>query len=317
MAATSGKLLDRVGKGSIDAFFRVVAKRFTLAFDGGRSAPYHITERRGKFGGSLWLGFEGLQWLLAEWASLRTCPDLKGFFCFYRSGYSIMEFSCLQNQHGHFVELAKYHGGAQRGGVRVPEGYRGKGWDRFERGLINFFLGKSAPAKETGKFRNGKTISNRKVFDSRDPPAKISHPAGAVNSSNSVSLNLLPHVQLDPDAIRPTRKSEFKWNPRDKTLRITKLAEGKRQVEWVGLKYKAHGLIQIDKWALPQAHDPLDGSRDSVRPDLPHLDILSTDNHDDVLQATSSSSSSSDDEDSASLVSPTGGFLNRGRWSCR
>lgn len=112
MAATSGKLLDRVGKGSIDAFFRVVAKRFTLAFDGGRSAPYHITERRGKFGGSLWLGFEGLQWLLAEWASLRTCPDLKGFFCFYRSGYSIMEFSCLQNQHGHFVELAKYHGGA-------------------------------------------------------------------------------------------------------------------------------------------------------------------------------------------------------------
>ena len=183
--------------------------------------------------------------------------------------------------------------------------------------MINFFLGKSAPAKEIGKFCNGKTISNRKVFDSRDPPAKISHPAGAVNSSNSVSLNLLPHVQLDPDAIRPTRKSEFKWNPRDKTLRITKLAEGKRQVEWVGLKYKAHGLIQIDKWALPQAHDPLDGSRDSVRPDLPHLDILSTDNHDDVLQATSSSSSSSDDEDSASLVSPTGGFLNRGRWSCR
>jgi hypothetical protein len=91
----------------------VGAKRFTLAFDGGRSAPYHITERRGKFGGSLWLGFEGLQWLLAEWASLRTCPDLKGFFRFYRSGYIIMEFSCLQNQHGHFVELAEYHGGAQ------------------------------------------------------------------------------------------------------------------------------------------------------------------------------------------------------------
>jgi hypothetical protein len=61
---------------------------------------------------------------------------------------------------------------------------------------------------------------------------------------------MLPRVDLDPDAISPTRKCEFKWNPRDKTLRITKGVEGKRQVEWVGLKYKAHGLIQLDKRGL-------------------------------------------------------------------
>ena len=91
-------------------------------------APYYFTERRGNFFGSLWLGLTGLQWLLAEWASLRQVADLKGFFHFYRTSYSILEFSCLQNHHGRFVEVAEYHGGgAQRGGLRVPEGYRGKG----------------------------------------------------------------------------------------------------------------------------------------------------------------------------------------------
>ena len=44
----------------MEAVFRVGAKNFTLAFDGGRMAPYHIKERRGKFFGSLWLGHDGL-----------------------------------------------------------------------------------------------------------------------------------------------------------------------------------------------------------------------------------------------------------------
>jgi hypothetical protein len=310
LVGARGKHLDRIGKGSKNAFFRVGVKRFTLAFDGGHSAPYHITERRGKFGGSLWLGFEGLYWLLAEWASLRTCHDLKGFFRFYRFGYSILEFSCLQNQHGRFVELAEYHGGAQRGGIRVPEGYRGKGWVRFEQGLVNFFLGKLASVKsETGNLRNGKLIPNRKMLDSCDLPAKISHPAGILNSKDSVSLNLRPRVPLDPEAIRPTRKCDFKWNPNDKTLRITKLEVGKRHVEWVGLKYKAHGLIQLDNCAPPQAQGPLVGSKDFGCPEIPDMDTHSTDNHNALLQDPSSLSSSSDDEKSAPPASPRGGDL--------
>ncbi len=99
------------GEDSNKALFLVGAKNFLLTFDGGRTAPYHITERRGKFFGSLWLGLAGLQWLLAEWASLRQVADSKGFFRFYRTGYSILEFSCLQNHHGRFVEVAEYHGG--------------------------------------------------------------------------------------------------------------------------------------------------------------------------------------------------------------
>jgi hypothetical protein len=208
------------------------------------------------------------------------------------------------------VELAEYHEGAQRGGIRVPEGYRGKGWVRFEQGLVNFFLGESAPAKsEIGNPRNGKLISNRKKLDLCDLPAKISPLAGIINSKDSVSLNLKPRVPLDPEAIRPTRKCDFKWNPNDKTLRITKMDVGKRHVEWVGLKYKACGLIQLDNCAPFQAQGLLAGSIDFGCPEFPVLDTHSTDNHDALRQDSSSLSSSSNEEKSTPSASPRGGDL--------
>ena len=231
------------------------AKSFFLVFDGGCTAPYHIIEKRGKFVGSLWLGVDNLRWVLQTWGLLQKSLELKGFFQFNRTEYSTLEFSCLQNQRGRFVELCEYHGGAQRGGIRVPEGYLGKGWHRFAEEL------------REGRFRNGKLIPNRKVHDLRDPPAKISHPARNVTSTNSMNLNPFPRVILDPDAIRPTRKYEFEWKPRAKTLCITKTVEGKRQVEWVGLKYKAQGLIQRDNWAFTQV--PCDGPREPMAFDGP------------------------------------------------
>ncbi len=244
------------------------AKSFFLVFDGGRTAPYHIIEKRGKFVGSLWLGLDNLRWVLQTWGLLQQSSELKGFFRFKRTKYSTLEFSCLQNQRGRFVELCEYHGGAQRGGIRVLEGYLGKGWHWFAKELNSFFLGKQPPVEfREGRSRNGKTIPNWQLLDSHDPPAKSLHPAGNVTSTNSMNSNLLPCVTLDPDAIRPTQKCEFEWNPRVKTLHITKGAEGKRQVEWVGLKYKAQGLIQRDNQAFPQAQVPFDGSREPMRTD--------------------------------------------------
>jgi hypothetical protein len=246
----------------------VGAKSFFLVFDGGRTAPYHIIEKRGKFVGSLWLGLDNLRWVLQTWGLLQQSSELKGFFRFKRTEYSTLEFSCLQNQRGRFVELCEYHGGAQRGGIRVPEGYLGKGWHRFAEELNSFFLGKQPPVEfREGRSRNGKTIPNRKLLDSRDPPAKILHPAGDVTATNSANSNLLPRVTLDLDAIRPTWKCEFEWNPRVKTLRITKGVEGKRKVEWVGLKFKAQGLIQRDNGAFPQAQAPLEVSSEPMRID--------------------------------------------------
>jgi hypothetical protein len=255
-------------KGLLKHSFRVGEKSFFLVFDGGRTAPYHIIEKRGKFVGSLWLGVDNLRWVLQTLGLLQKSSKLKGFFRFNRTEYSTLEFSCLQNQRGRLVELCEYHGGAQRGGIRVPEGYLGKGWHRFAEELNSFFLGKQPPVEvREGRFHNGKLIPNRKVHDSRDPTAKISHQAGNVTSTNSVNLNPFPRVILDPNAVRPTRKYEFEWKPRAKTLRITKTAEGKRQVEWVGLKYKAQGLIQRDNRAFTQV--PCNGPREPVAFDGP------------------------------------------------
>ena len=174
-----------------------------------------------------------------------SVADLKGFFRFYRTGYSILEVSCLQNHYGRFVEVAEYHGGAQRGGLRVPEGYRGKGWARFKREICSFFLSTAASAKRvTGHLRNGKQEPVGKTRDSRDLPAIVSQPAVHVNPL--INLNKLAHVHLDPAALRPTRKTKFTWNPLNKTLRITKVEGGRRAAEWVGLRFKAQGL---KKWA--------------------------------------------------------------------
>jgi hypothetical protein len=148
------------------------AKHFSFAFDGGRTAPYHIIEKRGRFVGSLWLGFKSLQWLITTWRSLRKTEDLKGFFRFLRTKYSTLELSCLQNHYGRFVEICEYHSGAQRGGIRIPEGFRGKNWDRFIQELYSFFPGKAAPVEtHVEKSRSVKEISNLERRDTRAAPA--------------------------------------------------------------------------------------------------------------------------------------------------
>ena len=85
---------------------------FTLGFDGGRVDPYHIMERRGRFKGSLWLGIKGLCWALGELGKLNSISlTQNGIFEFMRNGYRTLEFSCLSNRGGRFMELLEYHGG--------------------------------------------------------------------------------------------------------------------------------------------------------------------------------------------------------------
>jgi hypothetical protein len=168
--------------------FCVGAKSFSLAFDGGRAAPYHILKKRKKFVGSLWLGLDSLKWVLKMWTVLRQCMDLKGFFRFLRTDYNTLEFSCLQNKNGRFVELLEYHGGAQRGGIRVPEGYRGTGWDRFATELESFFLGKLAPVGDrVGSSRNVKKNPDLAIRDSCDFTMLPTSVIGASNPFKSTS----------------------------------------------------------------------------------------------------------------------------------
>ena len=80
-------------------------------------------ETKGKFQGSIWLGRRGLRWMLGEIRKLKHLPSTStGIFKFMRDGYQTLELSCLSNRGGRFVEISEYHGGAQRGHLRVPEG---------------------------------------------------------------------------------------------------------------------------------------------------------------------------------------------------
>ena len=122
--------------------FSIDAKAFTLVFDGGRLDPYNIKERRGHFRRSLWVGLEGLRWLLDVFIMLQN-PNkkLEGFFKFHRDYYRILEFSCFTNRGGRFVEVTEYHSGTHRGSIRILEGWRGAGWLVFEFQVHKFFLG--------------------------------------------------------------------------------------------------------------------------------------------------------------------------------
>ena len=231
--------------GSRVCSFRVGAKQFCFDFDGGRTAPYHITERRGHFVGSLWLGLKSLHLLIETWGLLRQIEDLKGFFRFLRIEYSTLELSCLQNPYGRFVELCEYHGGAQRGGIRIPEGYRGQNWERFVKELHSFFLGMAVTmAHQTGKPRNGTARAKleRRVICADPTPAVLGSRNVKMDSKlhdthdfkNQFAGSVItdsPRAVMDPNALRPTCKCNFKWAPVTSTLRITKPVDGPHQAQ--------------------------------------------------------------------------------------
>uniref|UniRef100_A0A2N9F4W2 Reverse transcriptase domain-containing protein n=1 Tax=Fagus sylvatica TaxID=28930 RepID=A0A2N9F4W2_FAGSY len=195
--------------------FRIDAKRFTLGFEGGRTDPYHIMERRGRFRGSLWVGSRGLKWFLDEMGGMmKPGSHLEGFFRFFRDGYRILELSCLKNRGGRFIELCDYHSGSQQGNLRIPEGKEGAGWARFNRERDSY-RGTRNPGKavmDTSKNLQGSKPSVTPKIRTGTPRTELS--------------------RVEP---RPTLLSVFKWNPAGKTIHIT-IQEGlRRKVQWVGL----------------------------------------------------------------------------------
>jgi hypothetical protein len=149
--------------------------------------------------------------VLETWTILRHCRDLKGFFRFLRTEYSTLELSCLQNNNGRFVELSEYHGGAQRGGIRVPEGYRGAGWDRFAMELAAFFLGKRVVVQADSS-RNSKQIHGRDSRDFTALPKPVIEASTHFKSTSDLTSKV-PQFQLDPATPRPTCKFSFNWDP--------------------------------------------------------------------------------------------------------
>jgi hypothetical protein len=217
-------------------------------------------ECRGKFQGSLWLGLRGLRWALEEMGKLKDLPSSQaGYFQFLRDRYRTLELSYLSNRGGRFVELVEYHGGSQRGNLRIPEGRRGVGWVTFESELRRYFLTKidsSSPlpsnegaqggtvrisAQETHNRnrRNGRNSNSQSSLERRDSRrgdnvaylAPEKHLRESRQRFKEPKVNLrVPLSQMEP---RPTRKCDFKWVSGQTSLKVTKLENGLREVVWV------------------------------------------------------------------------------------
>uniref|UniRef100_A0A2N9IZD1 Reverse transcriptase domain-containing protein n=1 Tax=Fagus sylvatica TaxID=28930 RepID=A0A2N9IZD1_FAGSY len=226
---------NRGGAMPIGYEFCIDSKMFKLAFDGGRVDPYHIMERRGRFRGSLWVGITGLRWILDIFAKIRTTNQtLEGFFVFHRDGYRVLEFSCLANSGGRFVEITEYHSGTHRGSIRIPEGRKGAGWSVFEFQIRKSFLGESqqlsaVPASSGRVSVDGVTAeragsSRTKSRKSRTKSVSDSIPSVMENGKSKLALN----------ESRPIRAFHFEWKLKSRTLRISLNHGYRRKVNWVG-----------------------------------------------------------------------------------
>jgi hypothetical protein len=219
-----------------------------------------------------------LKWLLGVIEQVKLKDDKKGFFQFLRSNYNTLEVSCLTNKGDRFLEIADYHGGAQRGTLRIPEGPRGSSWIKLAMEIGSFFLGQNEkkPALTPAKLIPAGGVPSRNVKgksvilgSSRDPRvtdsmvAPISH---TVNGGVQIP-NPKIRVCMDPAAPRPTRRFDFVWKPKTQTIWITKNIGEARKAQWLPLRYKVVGLAQTNLLKDPtkivtQAHSPLEPGSD-------------------------------------------------------
>uniref|UniRef100_A0A2N9FLS3 Reverse transcriptase domain-containing protein n=1 Tax=Fagus sylvatica TaxID=28930 RepID=A0A2N9FLS3_FAGSY len=109
--------------------------------------------------------------------------------------------------------------GLQQGRIRVPEGRRGTGWALFEKELRRYFLNEKPSqmgSSAVGRQRlDGDHINPGRK---RDLGKGIDNGYGSTGEENN-RPKLWAHLMAD--APRPTRRYDFVWKPRYKTLRIT------------------------------------------------------------------------------------------------
>ncbi len=246
-------------------------------------------ERRDKFQGSLWLGLRGLRWALEEMGKLKDLPSSQaGYFQFLRDEYRTLELSCLSNRGGRFVELVEYHGGSQRGNLRILEGRCGVGWVKFESELCCYFLTKidsSSPPPSNGgaqvgtvrrstqgtrnhNERNGRNSNSQSSMERRDSRGgdNGAYLSPKIHSHDSrqrfMETKVNSRVTLSQMEPRPTRKSNFNWVSGQTSLRVTRLENGLREVVWVRPNIMPNGsrTKPIDPTRVePQHTGPLAG----------------------------------------------------------
>ena len=82
------------GEQGKSAFFRIDTKAFFLAFDEGCTDSYSITEKQGRYHGSIRVGRSGLDWIIACLVELSHWDFSKQhFFKWFHENYKILECS--------------------------------------------------------------------------------------------------------------------------------------------------------------------------------------------------------------------------------
>ena len=243
-------------------------------------------ESKGRFQGSIWLGIHGLQWALNEVGKLKSISSTQsGIFQFRRDCYRTLEFSVLLNRGGRFVELSEYHGGSQRGSIRIPEGRQGRGWAMFVAEVRKYYLEKVENAERQPQ-RERKT----RVVSTVAPGAHVERNGRNSNSteksrkswgrefrSEQLAHKIQPHesrvafngrgvnsrVPISTTEPRPTRVTQFKWRKGRNALQITKIEGQHRYASWVG------PITQVGPSNTngPEVGSLLDPEEDSLDPD--------------------------------------------------
>ncbi len=180
--------------------------------------------------------------------------SFNGFFQFYRDGYRTLEFSCLTNRGGRFVEVTEYHSGSHRGYIRVLEGRKGVGWSVFEFQARKYFLGevlRSSAAQATSRQVSDEGVTMERPRDYRNDEVRrfgksrelqcIKSAPETLSSDTLLKIrgrNSNKRVELATNAPRPSRSFYFEWKPKSYTIQITLDAGSRRRAKWVGLKTK-------------------------------------------------------------------------------
>ena len=247
--SSQAKPLPSHGEHGKSASFRIDTKAFFLAFDGGRMDSCSITEKRGRYQGSIRVGRLGLDWIIACLVELGRWDFSKQHFLKrVHENYKILECSSRLNKGGFFVEISEYHNGARRGCLRVPEGFHKGGWSFLERKLSDFFLGKlvSKPGKEVvaGGGRFVKPTSNPrnhvwkdinghvKLGNDLDLEKQFSKLVGTLYQKEGFGgFDFIPKTNISTHHVsgRPVRASSFKWTRAHFSLNISVDLDGKGQ----------------------------------------------------------------------------------------
>ena len=103
------------------------------------------------------------------------------------------------------MELVEYHGGSQRGNLRIPEGHRGVGWVKFLFELRRYFLtkidsssappsdgvGQARPARRSAQGFRNRNWRNHKGRNSNANPSRESRDS----QGGDKATDLAPRLQ--------------------------------------------------------------------------------------------------------------------------